>query len=235
VAITGCGMAMAALPESGSGGRATPAERVARLLRHEVGDLLQTVYSTAAILGERLPAGLAMERRLVADLRARAELCKYELDAVVDLIAEPRRNPARIDLAPLVGAVVAHARRRYPSLPIPLDGDGGLVINADAQALAGTGTFLLLAMCQAARERVGVRLARAAGQATCTLERDGSPAGPAQLAWLSEPFATTQQAMFGLALALTRCTIEPCGGSLAVLPREGGGLRVQMSFPLLDA
>ena len=56
------------LPE----GRARPqsvAEAIARTLRHEVGDLLQTVYAAVAILKERLPAECQAERRILTDMR----------------------------------------------------------------------------------------------------------------------------------------------------------------------
>jgi len=200
-----------------------------------MGDLLQAVYSTAAILDKRLGADLAQERRLVSDLKSRAELLKFELDAVVSLVEESSPTPGRVDLSPLLTLVVAQARRRYPSLTVPLDGEGGLVITADTQALAGTVTFLLLALCQAARRQVNVRSARHEARVVCTLERDGESVTSGQLAWLSEPFPNTRPTLIGLALALARRTIEPCGGSLAALPREGGGLCVQMSFPAVDA
>src|SRR5271165_435901 len=59
-------------------------ESVTRTLRHEVGDLLQTIYSTVAILQERLGTDNRLERRFLSDLRARAETCRDELDAVHD-------------------------------------------------------------------------------------------------------------------------------------------------------
>jgi hypothetical protein len=51
-------------------------ETIARTLRHDVGDLLQTVYSTAGIHQTRLPRDQNLERRLLADPRTRAETCK---------------------------------------------------------------------------------------------------------------------------------------------------------------
>src|SRR5262245_23193224 len=42
-------------------------EALARTLRHEVGDLLQTVYATVAILQERLPREWSLERRVLTD------------------------------------------------------------------------------------------------------------------------------------------------------------------------
>jgi hypothetical protein len=216
-------------------GRQALAQRVARLLRHQVGDLLQTVYSAAAILDARLPTEFARERQLISDLKGRAEMCRFELDAAVDLLGVVALTPGRVDLFSLLGGVVAQARRRYPSLTVPLAGEDSLVVAADGQALTGAVTFLLLALCQAAREQVSVWLSRVGTRAVCTLQRDGYPLSPDQLAWLDEPFATTHQALFGLAIALTRRTVELCGGSLAILPREDGGPSVQLMFPVLDA
>src|SRR5262245_53276702 len=96
-------------------------QRLARLLRHEVGDLLQSIYSTVAILQERLPAERTLERRLVTDLKYRAELCKYELDAAVDLVSPLELVASRVDLTELVQAAVAQARRRLPTLPVHLE------------------------------------------------------------------------------------------------------------------
>ena len=48
---------------------------VARALRHEVGDLLQSLYSTVALLQGRLPPEMELEKRLLTNLRGRAERC----------------------------------------------------------------------------------------------------------------------------------------------------------------
>src|SRR5262245_19545532 len=54
-------------------------EAITRTLRHEVGDLLQTLYATVAILQKRLPADWDLERRILSDMRRRAESCKHML------------------------------------------------------------------------------------------------------------------------------------------------------------
>ena len=98
------------------GGQASASQRlemVARTLRHEVGDLLQTVYSTVAILQERLAADQALERRLLTDLKGRAENCRNELDAVVDLVCPLRPTHGRSK----------SRRRRYLSTPPSALGD----------------------------------------------------------------------------------------------------------------
>src|SRR4051794_8628 len=60
----------------------TQAQIVARLLRHEFGDLLQSVYGTVSILLDRLATSAVPERVLLGDLKHRAELCRFEIDAV---------------------------------------------------------------------------------------------------------------------------------------------------------
>src|SRR5437588_12606869 len=89
-------------------------QRMARLLRHEVGDLLQSVYSTVAVLIERLPAELKLERRLISDLKNRAELCKGELDAVVELVMQQPQTQDRIELVSLLGTLLSQVQRRFP-------------------------------------------------------------------------------------------------------------------------
>src|SRR5262245_25432090 len=94
------------------------AHRLARLLRHEVGDLLQSVYSTTAILLDRIPPDQALERRLLGDLKQRAELCRYELDAALDLVAQPVLSFCPLDLVPWLTSALAALRDRFPALRI---------------------------------------------------------------------------------------------------------------------
>src|SRR5437763_5973947 len=106
--------------ETSGEARLTPSagvvQTLARTLRHEVGDLLQTVYSTVAILQERIPAEQKLERRLLTDLKGRAENCKFELDAAVDLVCPVALNPAPLDLSELSAGLVATYGKRYPAL-----------------------------------------------------------------------------------------------------------------------
>ena len=73
---------------------------VARTLRHEVGDLLQTIYSAIAILRSRLPDEAAAERRLLTELHTQAETCKYKLDAIQDLTLSFDVDAGRRSISP---------------------------------------------------------------------------------------------------------------------------------------
>jgi len=206
-------------------------QRLARLLRHEVGDLLQSVYSVVAILLERLPEDRPQERRLLGDLKARAEVCRYQIDAVVDLVVPVQQNPVRSDLAALVNAALADVRKRYPALEIRQEGEGSLPILVDPRSMAPGLVMLLLGIAQSAHTSMHISLKRSEEGQSCELWRDGFPMSAEQLAWLEQPFATTHQALFGLAAALIRRVSEPHGARITVENVPDGGVCVRLLFP----
>lgn len=207
------------------------ANRVARLLRHEIGDLLQSIYATTAILLDRLPAPLTHERRLISDLKSRAEVCRSELDAIVELVSPVSMNTARVDLAPLLCTALAGVRRRFPALAIQFECGSGLLVQADAHGLTGMLNLLLLAVGQDAKEAFTVQARRVDARVQCTIGRDGFGVHAEQLAWLQRPFASTQQALLGLALALMRRQLDACRGTFEVANGEKEGISVEMWFP----
>jgi signal transduction histidine kinase len=204
--------------------------RMARLIRHEVGDLLQSVYSTVAVLLERLPPELALERRLVGDLKSRAELCRSELDAVVDLASPAEAAVERVDLAGVFAHALAQVRKRHPALQLTAQTPPAVAVRGDGRALPAAAFLLLAATCVAARSQVRLGFSRGERHVDCSLERDGYPATPEQFAWLEAPFATTQQAAFGLGLALTQRAVA--GGEVEARNVPDGGVLVSIRFPV---
>jgi len=204
---------------------------MARLLRHEVGDLLQSVYSTVAVLMERLPADMKLERRLVTDLKSRAELCKGELDAVVELVSQQDQTPDRVDLVAVLSAVLPQVQRRFPALALSFPARSPVLVLAEPRTLNAALWLLLVAMGQAAQKKVEIGIEVANNHAECRVERDGYAATPEQLAWLSQPFATTQHALFGLGLALVQRAVR-AGGEVLASNREDGGVSVRIRIPV---
>src|SRR5262245_45575083 len=98
-------------------------EAIVRLLRHEVGDLLQTVYAAVAILKERLPPEYPTERRILTDMRARAETCRDLLDTVHDLVCPITLSLEDTDLAELVRSVAGRIGARFPRVTLRLETD----------------------------------------------------------------------------------------------------------------
>jgi signal transduction histidine kinase len=225
---------MASREEANQPGDPSNPHRLARLLRHEVGDLLQSVYSTVGVLLERLPAELKLERRLLSDMKSRAELCKVELDAVVDLVSPVRPTSGRTDFLTTVHAALIQGRQRFPALPVHFEAQAAGTVEADPRALSSSLGLLFLAFCQGAQQKVWVRVGRQDAQAECVLERDGYAVPPEQLAWLAEWFATTQNALFGLGLALVQRVVQASGGAVTAGNRPEGGVSVRIVLPSVN-
>jgi signal transduction histidine kinase len=208
-------------------------EMVVRTLRHEVGDLLQSVYSAVAILQERLPRGQTLERTILSDLRGRAELCKNELDAAHDLVCPLNLNLEVVDLGELASGIAGSFSLRFPNVHVVCETVRPLKVQADAQRLAQAGTLLMMSLCQAARSKVEVWARRqfAGGPVEWGFRHDGSAPGPEQLTWLTAPFTTTRHARFGLGLAFARRILELHGGQLTTSTTPEGGFQIILVLP----
>lgn len=206
-------------------------EVVVRTLRHEVGDLLQTVYATAAILQERLPADWALERRIVADLRTRGEACKNLLDAVHDLVCPMMLNAEPVNLAELASALVGTAGARHPQLHVRAEGGPVPTIQGDSKRLAQMGNLLLGHACQRARKQVSVRTQAGRGEVEWVVTDDGPEMPAEQMERLFTPFATTRHSFGTLAVALAQKIAQLHGGRVAAANRPGGGFQVQAVLP----
>jgi two-component system sensor histidine kinase HydH len=218
------------------GGRTTSAqsvEMVVRTLRHEVGDLLQSVYSAVAILQERLPRGQSLERTILADLRGRAEACKNELDATHDLVCPLSLNMDWVELSELASSIAASFSLRHSGLQIICEAPHPVKIWGDAAKLGQGGTMLMLALCQAARSKILMRVGQqpAKGMAEWSFTYDGPTATAEQLSWLTAPFSTTRNARFGLGLAFAHRVAELHGGGVSTAEAAEGGFQVVLTLP----
>jgi signal transduction histidine kinase len=208
-------------------------EMLVRTLRHEVGDLLQSVYSAVAILQERLPKGQSLERTILSDLRSRAETCKNELDATHDLVCPLSLNLDWIELSEVAAGIAASFALRFPGLQIVCDAARPVKVWADGPRLAQAGTLLMMAFCLAARGKVEMRVAGRPPN-DCpqwSFYHDGPTATAEQLTWLTAPFSTTRHARFGLALGFARRIVELQGGRVTATEPSEGGFRLELNLP----
>jgi signal transduction histidine kinase len=211
----------------------TVPEAIVRTLRHEVGDLLQTVYAAVAILKERLAPELTTERRILTDMRARAEGCRDLLDTVHDLVCPIVLSTEEVDLAELVRGLAGRVGARFPRVELRLEAEPVPAIQADPRRLAQVATVLLADACASAGAVVDCRVAPgpSPGEVTCEITDDGPGVPPDKEGLLFNLLTTTPHGHLGPGLALARRIVGLHGGRVGAGNRPGGGFRVELTLP----
>jgi signal transduction histidine kinase len=207
-------------------------EALARMVRHEVGDLLQSVYAAAAILQKRLPPEFDLERRILTDMRARGEACKQLLDAIHDFVCPMHLAPEPIDLAGLAQHLVQVAAARYPKLTVRAEATGPAPVTADRCRMTRLGEILLDNACEAATGSVlFCTIGHPGREAEWTVSDDGPGVPAEQRSRLFTPFFTTRHAHAGLGLALAQKIATLHGGRISAENRPEGGFQVRVVVP----
>jgi signal transduction histidine kinase len=212
--------------------RALP-ELLARTLRHEVGDFLQKVYATVAILQKRLPAEARQEQDVLQRLRVRAESCKHLLDAFQDFLCPLTLACEPVDVAHLAGQLAAGARKDHPQLEIGVEAAGPAVVQADPCRAAQVGNILLANACEAAQRRVTFCTTAdpASREVAWTITDDGPGVAPELAERLFSPFFTTRAGHAGLGLVLARKVVLLHGGRTSADNVPGGGFQARVVWP----
>jgi signal transduction histidine kinase len=222
------------MSEIGAGrpGPQTVPEAIVRTLRHEVGDLLQTVYAAVAILKERLPPDLATERRILSDMRSRAENCRDLLDTVHDLVCPIVLATEEVDLAELVRGVAGRVGARYPRVELRLEAAAVPAVRGDPRRVAQVATVLLADACASAGDAVVCRVAPgpSPGEVTCEVIDNGPGVPPDKEGLLFNLLTTAPHGHLGPGLALARRIVELHGGRISAGNRDGG-FRVEVTLP----
>jgi signal transduction histidine kinase len=211
----------------------TVPEAIVRTLRHEVGDLLQTVYAAVAILKERLPADLQTERRILADMRSRAETCRDLLDTVHDLVCPIALATEEVDVGEAFRAAAGRVGARYPRVALRVETAPVPAVQADPRRVMQLAGILLADACAVANGAVVCRVAPGSedGEVACEVIDDGPgvPADKAEL--LFNLLTTTPHGHLGPGLALARRIVELHGGRISAGNRPEGGFRADVTLP----
>ena len=211
----------------------TVPEAIVRTLRHEVGDLLQTVYAAVAILKERLPADLQTERRILADMRSRAETCRDLLDTVHDLVCPITLATEEVDVGEVFRAAAGRVGARYPRVALRVETAPVPAAQADPRRLAQLAAVLLADACAVAGAAVVCRVAPgpAPGHVTCEITDDGPGVPPDKTELLFNVLTTMPHGHLGPGLALARRIVGLHGGRISANNRREGGFRVELTLP----
>jgi K+-sensing histidine kinase KdpD len=210
---------------------------VLRTLRHEVGDLLQTVYAAAAILTHRLPAGWDMERRVVSDMRIRGEACRKYLDFAHDLLSGLTLERGDVLVAEELARVFERVSQEYPSLRVHQEIEPNLVIRFDAKKLDKVFDLLVDFACEMAWENVWIK-ARTGEKsysmiATIEYDLDLGASRPQTMGGQSDLgiASVTEDARAQLGLLLAEKLISLNDGNIKALPCEDSGVRFTIEVP----
>ena len=220
---------------SSSSSQAVTPQMLLRLLRHELGGFLQTVYSTVAVLQRKLPSEWDAEHAMVDNLKCQAEECKVLLDTVHDSVfptAPLTWEP--VDLGPLTHMLAARARRRYAHLDVNADApETPSLVMGDREQIMRLGSLLLTSACATARRRVEIRTLPHAEAKEVEwlvtgddgwLPADGDPDPLASL-------VLSRRGHLELGLAPARHVVDAHGGRIAVRRMPGGGQSVSVILP----
>jgi signal transduction histidine kinase len=208
-------------------------EAIVRILRHEVGDLLQTVYAAVAILKERLPADCQTERRILVDMRARAESCRDLLDTVHDLVSPIALATEELDAVELLRAAAGRVGTRCPRIVVRLETEPVSIIQGDPRRLTQLANALLTAACAVATGTVVCRAGPGAvpGEVRWEITDDGPGVPPEKEGLLFNALTTTPHGHLGPGLALARRLAGLHGGRVDAGNRREGGFRVEVTLP----
>jgi two-component system, LuxR family, sensor kinase FixL len=207
------------------------AESLGRSLRHELGDFLQKVYASVAILETRMPG--PMEREILGRLRARAEDCRRLLDAIQDFLCPLQLTLQPLDLASMASQWIGVARERFPNLQIKTEANGSIQVTGDPERISRVGEMLLANACEAARSEVILQFEvdPESGDVQFSVHDDGGGISPDVSSKLFRPFTSSRPGHVGLGLALAQKLVLLHGGRITLDNRSKGGCTARVWLP----
>ena len=207
-----------------------------RVLGHELNNSLTPIKSIAGSLAaimSRAPRADDWEadmRRGLEVIATRAEALSRFMSAYAQLARLPQPTFRKVNVAALMGRVVALERR----LPVQLQPGPELTIQADGDQLEQLLINLLRNAVEAALETGGgvqVSWTKQKGRLAITIADDGP--GLAGTSNLFVPFFTTKPGGSGIGLVLSRQIAEAHGGTLTLENKESGtGCEATLKLPL---
>jgi two-component system, NtrC family, sensor histidine kinase HydH len=210
-------------------------------LAHEIGSPLQVVNGRARALAARAD--------IPADIRRIAEILANQSDRIAHIVEQlltfaRHTTPRRIDVGlrepvrDVVELFEMEARRHDVRLEFACDETLPLV-NADAGQVQQVVMNLLRNAVRATPRagRIHVSLTATQGEqepSVCLAVEDSGEGIPDDVAaHMFEPFFTTRSHAggTGLGLAIVKTIVDAHRGTIAVMPRDGGGTRFAVHFP----
>ncbi|HEX8796499.1 MAG TPA: HAMP domain-containing sensor histidine kinase [Polyangiaceae bacterium] len=132
-------------------------------------------------------------------------------------------------------AVLLETRGEEAGVTLVVNGDGNLVVDADARKLRQALLNLVLNAIQASPRGASVQVSVArecVGGACITVRDDGVGMTPEVLERIRKPYFTTKEGGTGLGVAVARGLVEQHGGRLDIKSASGKGTTVTVVLPM---
>ena len=206
--------------------------QLAAVVAHEVRNPLAGVKGSLQVLRSR-PATQPGDKQVIEAMISRLDALNSKVE---DILRFARPRPPmleRVEVRPVIIDASASAEaspdNACPGIRIP---DTSTVVRADREMLRAVLLNLLLNACQAgSSEPIEVRVSEAAGVCEIDVSDRGAGFGDTDPERLFEAFHTTKKSGTGLGLAIVRRLMSLQGGTIALLPRDGGGAIARLVLP----
>lgn len=207
---------------------------MARTLRHEIGDFLQKVYASVALLEARLPPECRLEREILNQLHKGAESCRWLIDAIQDFLCPISANLEAFDLAKIVAGNVAEFRDRHPNWKVLLETRDSTMVLADPKRMGQVAAILLANAGEGSGDTIDVKMRPLAsgGPVEWTVTDNGSGPPMDIVKRLFDPFVTTKSGHAGLGLALARKLVLAQKAEIAAANLPQGGFQIRIVVPV---
>ena len=206
--------------------------QLAAVVAHEVRNPLAGVRGTLQVLRSRA-ATEAQDRSIMDAMISRIDVLNAKVDDILRF-AKPRSPVIEtVDVRGVLTDAIASARAAAagcPEVQVPVD---TALVQADREMLRDALLNLLLNACQAGSTApIQVSLTHTSGECRIEIADRGVGFGDTNPERLFEAFHTTKKSGTGLGLAIVRRLMTLQGGTITLLPREGGGAIARATLPL---
>ena len=207
--------------------------RLAAVVAHEVRNPLAGVKGSLQILRSR-PAVEHDDRRVIDAMISRIDVLNEKVEDILRF-ARPRSPVIEsFDVVPLVidsaHSARASAGQGCPEITVA---QVSAIVHADREMLRAVLLNLLLNACQSGTSApIEVLVETSDGVCRIDVADRGTGFGDTDPERLFEAFHTTKKSGTGLGLAIVRRFMSLIGGTVALLPRDGGGAIARITLPL---
>ena len=204
----------------------------AAVVAHEVRNPLAGVKGSLQVLQSR-PATAPDDRRIIEAMIARLDTLNAKVEDILRFARprSPKLEPVDVRAVTIdaIASAEAATHTSSPGIRIP---ETTAVVLADREMLRAVLLNLLMNACQSgSSEPVDVEIVREGRACRIDVLDRGTGFGGTDPETLFQTFLTTKKSGTGLGLAIVRRLITLQNGTVALLPRDGGGAIARVTLP----